>query len=576
MTRISTMRLVLMVAALVAPALVGAQAAKPQGHGEGLEPSELLRPLGESWPTYSGDYSGRRYSSLTQVNQSNVKNLSLAWVTRVTAGPGAGPGPGRGRGRGTVAAPTVVGGEGDGQLAAGGATNIRSAVLAVNGILYFTTPDNAWAVDARDGREIWHYYWKTKGGNHIGNRGMGMWRNYLYMETPDDYLISLDARTGKERWHKEIASFAQEYFSTMAPIVVGDHVLVGTGNDLDAPGFLQSFDPETGALQWKLYTVPMNEGDPGLDTWKNLDAARHGGAQVWVPGAYDPETHLYITGTGNPTPAYTSQVRGEGDNLFTCALIAVNVDTGKMVWYYQTSPHDTHDWDSAQTPVLVDAIWGGRPRKLVLTAARNGYYFTLDRVTGEHLVTGKFSNTVNWALPRLNEKGQPVRDPKKDHDIAGALVSSANGGAANWPPPAFSPDTGLFYVPLSESWAMYYLTETDPRGAMGLGGKEEVGLGGEAFLAAIDYRTGEVVWKQKYPSATNAGGGVGLLTTAGRLIFGADAGGNFVARDVATGKPLWHARLGNISNAAETYMLDGRQYVILAAGDSLYSFAVNP
>ena len=215
MTRISTMRLVLMVAALVAPALVGAQAAKPQGHGEGLEPSELLRPLGESWPTYSGDYSGRRYSSLTQVNQSNVKNLSLAWVTRVTAGPGAGPGPGRGRGRGTVAAPTIVGGEGDGQLAAGGATNIRSAVLAVNGILYFTTPDNAWAVDARDGREIWHYYWKTKGGNHIGNRGMGMWRNYLYMETPDDYLISLDARTGKERWHKEIASFAQEYFSTM-------------------------------------------------------------------------------------------------------------------------------------------------------------------------------------------------------------------------------------------------------------------------------------------------------------------------------------------------------------------------
>jgi alcohol dehydrogenase (cytochrome c) len=443
----------------------------------------------------------------------------------------------------------------------------------VNGILYPTTPDNAWAIDARDGREIWHYFWKTKGGTHIGNRGVGMWNNYLFMETPDNYLVSLDARTGKERWHKVISSFAQEYFSTMAPIVVGNHVLVGTGNDLDAPGFLQSFDPETGELQWKLYTVPMNEGDPGLETWKNLDAARHGGAQVWLPGSYDPETHLYITGTGNPTPAYTSQVRGDGENLFTCSLIAVNVDTGKMQWYYQTSPHDTHDWDSAQTPILVDAPFGGRMRKLVLTAARNGYYFALDRLTGEHLVTSKFSDTANWAKG-LNDKGQPVRDPKKDHDIAGALVSAANGGATNWPPAAFSPDTGLFYVPLSESWAMYYLAETDPRGAMGLGGKEELGLGGETYLTALDYKTGKVVWKQKYPSLTGGGGTMGLLTTAGRLLFAGDAGGNFVARDPANGKPLWHSRIGNISNAPETYAVDGRQYVLVAVGDTLYAFSL--
>src|SRR6185312_2015536 len=374
---------------LVVPALLFAQTGKPQGHGEGLEPADILRRLSDSWPTYSGDYSVKRYSALTQINQTNVKNLALAWVTRVTGGPGPGglaaaalaqrrPAPGTSR--------FIVGGEGTGELFAGGATNVRSAVLAVNGILYFTTPDNAWAVDARDGHEIWHYYWKTKGGTHIGNRGVGMWKHYLFMETPDDYLISLDARTGEERWHKEISSFAQEYFSTMAPIVVGNHVLVGTGNDLDAPGFLQSFDPETGGLQWKLYTVPMNPGDPGLESWKSLDAARHGGAQVWVPGSYDPETHLYITGTGNPTPAYTSQTRGEGDNLFTCSIIAVNVDTGRMQWYYQTSPHDTHDWDSAQTPVLVDAQFGGRMRKLVVTASRNGYYFTLDRVSGEHLV----------------------------------------------------------------------------------------------------------------------------------------------------------------------------------------------
>ena len=560
--------IVIGLACCLAPVLLIAQGGSSiRGHGEGLDPADLLKPLGESWPTYSGDYSGKRHSSLTQINQSNVKNLTLAWVARITAGPGGGGEPGV---PGTGG--TIVGGEG-GDIVATQGNNIRGAVLMVNGILYVSTPDNAWAIDARDGHEIWHYYWKTRGGTHIGNRGMGMWRNYLYFETPDDYLVSLDAPTGRERWHKEIASFAQQYFSTTAPIVVGDHVLVGTGNDLDAPGFLQSFDPETGALQWKFYTVPMNPGDPGLETWKDLDAARHGGAQAWLPGSYDPETHLYIIGTGNPTPAYTSQTRGPGDNLFTCALVAINVDTGKMAWYYQTSPHDTHDWDSAQTPVLVDAPFNGRPRKLVLTAARNGYYFTVDRLTGEHLVTGKFSETVNWAK-ELNDKGQPVRDPRKDHDIAGALVSAANGGATNWPPPAYSPDAGLFYVPLSESWAMYYLAETDPRGAMGLGGKEELGLGGESFLAAIDYRTGKVVWRQKYPSATGGGGGIGLLTTAGRLLFAADAGGNLVARDPATGKALWHTRLGNISNAPETYMVDGRQYVLVAAGDTLYAFTL--
>ena len=251
MTR--TSRLLVVLACCVAPVWLAAQrAVKSQGRGEGLDAAEILRPLADSWPTYSGDYSGKRYSALTQINRSTVRNLALAWVSRVAAGPGSGAGPGAG-----LTAPTIVGGEGSGAVVAGGATNIRGAVLAVNGILYFTTPDNAWAVDARDGREIWHYFWKTRGGTHIGNRGVGMWGNYLFFETPDDYLVSLNARTGQERWHKVIASFAQEYFSTMAPIVIGNHVLVGTGNDLDAPSCLQSCDPETGELQWKLYTVPM-------------------------------------------------------------------------------------------------------------------------------------------------------------------------------------------------------------------------------------------------------------------------------------------------------------------------------
>jgi alcohol dehydrogenase (cytochrome c) len=542
-----------------------------RGQGDGVSPAELLKPLQDSWPTYNGDYSGKRYSALTQLNHSNVTHLTLAWSTRVTAGLGrAGDGRGgRGGGTGNAGANVIVGGEGPGDLASSG--SIKASVLEVDGTLYFTMPDNAWAVDARDGRELWHYFWKTKGGTHIGNRGLGMWNHYLFMETPDDYLVSLDAKTGKERWHKPIADLTQGYFSTPAPIVVGNHVLAGTGNDIDAPGFLQSFDPETGDLQWKIYTVPMKAGDPGADSWASIDAARHGGAQTWIPGAYDPETHLYIFGTGNPTPAYTTGTRGEGDNLFACALVAVNVDTGKMAWYFSTSPHDMHDYDSAQTPVLVDGMFNGKMRKLVLTAARNGYFFTLDRVTGERLVTSKYGLLTNWAHG-LNQSGAPQHDPQKDATVPGSLVSPTSGGTINWEPPAYSPDTGLFYTAEGDGYSILYLTDVDPRGSMGLGGKEEAGVGsGGSFLTAIDYQTGNVVWR--HPFYGNGGGG-GLLTTAGKLLFAADGAGNLVAYDAATGKPLWNTRIGNVTNAPQTYMLDGRQYLIAATGDTLWSFVL--
>ena len=535
----------------------------------GLDPAEILKPLSESWPTYSGDYSARRYSALKQINLSNVKNLGLAWTTAVTAGPSItavappfGPTP-----------PAIIeGGVGDNEFV--GATTVKGAILAVNGVLYVTAPDNVWALDAQDGHLLWRFFWRTRGATHIGNRGAAMWRNHLFFVTPDDYLVSLDARTGKERWHKEIANFNQQYFLTSAPVVVDNHVIVGTGNDLDSPGYLQSFDPETGDMQWTFYTVPMKPGDPGLETWKDLDAARNGGGHPWLPGAYDPETRLYIFGTGNPTPAYTSAPRGPGENLFTCSIVAVHVDTGKMAWYFQTSPHDTHDWDSAQTPVLVDGEINGRRRKLVVTASRNGYYFTLDRTTGERLVTSQFSETANWATG-LNDKGQPVRIPDKDHHVGGALVSSNNSGATNWPPQAFSPDTGLLYVPLAENYAMYYLTELDPRGAMGLGGKDEIAVGGVGnYIVAIDYKTGKTVWKHGFKAATDGPRSPGLLTTAGRLLFAGDVSGNFIAFDATNGRPLWHARIGNVTNAPQTYLVDGRQHVLVAAGDRLFSFAL--
>jgi len=541
---------------------------------QALDPALLTKPLGDSWPTYSGDYSGKRYSSLTQINQSNVKNLTLAWTGKVTAGPGSGGGGRGGFGFGGGAAAVITGGEGTTDAAPSGfgsSANIRASILEVGGILYFSVPDNAWAVDARDGRELWHYFWKTKGGTHIGNRGLGMWNNLLYMETPDDFLVCLDARTGKERWHKVIADFNLQYFSTMAPIVVGNHILIGTGNDLDEPGYVQARNPETGEVQWTTYTLPMKKGDPGLETWGSLDGAKHGAGNVWIPGSYDPETHLYIFGTGNPSPSYTNPPSRNGDNLYTCSIMALNVDTGKMAWYYQVNPHDTHDWDSTETPILVDGDFNRKPRKMVLHADRNGYYFTLDRVTGEHLVTSKFSEAANWA-EGINAKGQPVRDPSKDSTVPGSLVSPNNTGATNWPPPAYSPDTGLFYVPTQETYAMYYLTETDPRGAMGLGGKDEVGVGSlGGFLTAIDYKTGKVAWKHRYPG-TGGTLGNGMLTTAGKLLFAGDAGGNLVAYDPANGKILWHTHIGGISNAPETYRLDGHQYILIAAGDTLYAF----
>ena len=541
---------------LLTPALLMAQ-------GGPLPPADILKPLKDSWPTYNGDYTSKRYSELTQVNQSNVMHLTLAWMTRVT--PGSSYGPSRGIcGSGNL----TVGGEGPGDINVGGGS-IKASVIEVDGVLYFTMPDNAWAVDARNGCELWHYFWKTKGATHIGNRGVGMWNGYLYMETPDDYLVSLDAKTGKERWHKMIADFAQGYFSTPAPIVIKNHVLVGTGNDIDAPGFLQSFDPETGDLQWKFYTVPMNPGDPGLDSWASLDSARHGGGQAWVDGSYDPETNLYIFSTGNPTPAFTNGTRGDGDNLFTCALVAVNVDTGKLAWYYSTSPHDMHDYDSAQTPVLVDGMFNGKMRKLVLTAARNGYWFTLDRTTGEHLVTSKYGLLTNWS-DKLTKAGGPQHDPEKDATIAGSLVSPTSDGTTNWEPPTYSPDSGLFYVAESDDYSLFYLIDLDPRGSMGLGGKDEVQVGsGGSFLSAIDYKTGEVKWRRRY---YGGGGGGGLLTTAGKLLFAGDGGGNLVAHDVFTGKALWNTRIGHVTNPVQTYMLDGHQYVIAATGDTLWSF----
>jgi alcohol dehydrogenase (cytochrome c) len=536
---------------------------------QGLDPASLLKPSTDSWPTYSGDYSSKRFSTLMQINDANVKNLALAWSTHYTFGA-----PGRGADGSTT---TIISGEAKDDVTVGGlmSAGIVGAILQVDGVLYMSAPDNAWAVDARSGQVLWHFFWRTRGGTHIGNRGMGMYHNWLFFETPDDYLVSLDARTGKERWHKPIADFDERYFSTMAPIVVGNHLLIGTGNDADAPGFLQSVDPETGDVQWRWFTSPEKMGDPGSETWPNLDAMRHGGGNAWTPGSYDPDLHLYYFGTGNPTPTYTGAAR-KGDNLYTCTMVAVNVDTGKLAWYYQVSPHDVHDWDAGNTPVLADAMFNGKQRKLLFDASRNGYLFVLDRITGEHLLTAPLLPSVNWAT--INEKGQPILMSDKNANAGGALISPNSIGVTNWPPQAFNPITGLLYTPAAESFSEYYLTDADPRNQL-YGGTRQAGIGVvNSYIRAIDYKTGKTVWQNKYPTQhPGFGGPQGMLTTAGNLVFAGDAGAsNFVAYNAANGTILWHSRIGVVSNAAETYTLDGQQYVLVSTADNmLYAFKLN-
>jgi acido-empty-quinoprotein group A len=525
-----------------------------------LDPALLTKPATDAWPTYHGDYSGRRFSTLTQINQSNVKHLTLAWIFRIKVG---------------ITPNAIVGGEGpipEGPPTDPGVSTIKATPLMVNGILYFSTPDNAWAVDARSGRELWHYAWKTRGGIHIGNRGMGMYGSWLFFETPDNYLVSLDAQTGKERWHKEIADLKQEYFSTPAPIIVGNHVLVGTGGDsLDVPGFLEAHDPETGDIQWKWWSEPLKKGDPGFDSWPDEYSMRHGGGMTWVPGTYDPELHLYYLGTGNPNPVLTGRSR-KGDNLYTCSIVALNVDTGKLAWYFQPSPHDTHDWDAAQTPVLIDAEIDGKPRKLLAQANRNGYFFLLDRTNGKNVLTAPMIHSMNWSKG-VAPNGQPIPDAAKEATIDGVLVSPQTGGVTNWPPPSFDPETGLFYVGTEQNYSMFYLTDTDPHPeGWGAAERDAGRLGGD--LEAIDIKTGKITWDHHYPFS---GGAVGILTTAGKLLFTGDGAQHLVAFDPANGDILWHAGLADdLSNGPETYLLDGQQYLVAGAGDSLYAFTVEP
>ncbi len=492
------------------------------------------------WPTYNGDFSGRRFSRLDQIDQQTVHSLTTAWTFHTNLS----------------------------SLRGVGGVQIKSTPLEMNGVLYFTVPDHVWAVDAHTGKELWHYDWQDAGGHLVGNRGLGNYGAWLYFMGPDGWFISLDAKDGHERWRMQVADPKLQYFTTTAPMVIHNHVIIGVGGDaMDVPGYLESRDPENGALQWRWNSEPR-KGEPGAETWPDEASMAHGGGMTWLPGTFDPQLNLLYWGTGNPNPVYAGQGR-KGDDLWTCSIVALHADTGKLAWYFQASPHDTHDWDDVETPVLFDAPVDDKPRKLLAQAARNGYFFVLDRTTGKNISSAPFVGT-NWSQG-VNAEGQPIPNPDKEPKTDGAILNIPVGGGTNWFAPSFDPQTGLFYVNAVKGYSLAYLTDTDahPEGYGG-GGRN---LYVKAFLEAIDYQTGKIRWSHEFPGKGVAGSGI--LSTAGKLLFSGDPSGNLIAWDPASGNILWHSHLAApVSNGPMTFVLDGTQYLIAGAGDSLYAFTL--
>ena len=520
-----------------------------------LDPALLLKPPVDAWPSYHGDYTGRHYSPLDEINASNVKSLSLAWLYRVTNNTDAA----------IVGNPDVAN-----PPAGAGAPVLKSMPLMVNGVLYFSLPNRVFALDARNGRLIWQYVWRGRGA--IGNRGLAMHGHWLYVVTPDNTVISLDATTGKTRWTRKLTGPDVSNWSTMAPLVVGNHVLVGIGGDTpfgSTRGFVESLDPETGASQWKWWVTP-GAGEPGIETWPNVEASLKSAGAPWQPFTYDPDLKLLYVTTGQPTPAYNGRSR-EGANLYTCSVVALDVESGRMRWYYQFSPHDTHDWDATEVAILIDGTVDGTPRKLLGQTNRNGYYFLLDRVTGNPITVKSFAMSNSYLGL---DGGVLVPNPAKEGVPAGSLVFPTSDGAVNFPAQSFSPQTGLFYVNATDAGSIFYtpLDSNDPSGY----GRPQEWHGGyfESHVKALDYLTGETKWQHTY---TQQGWGSsqqpGLLSTGGGLLFSGDPSGNFIAFDARSGRILWHASLAaQLTNSPQTYQLDGRQYITVAAADTLFAF----
>jgi PQQ-dependent dehydrogenase (methanol/ethanol family) len=499
---------------------------------------DLIREgAGANWLTYAGDYAAHRHSRLAQISRANVSSLVSAWVYHVD-----------------------------------GATHLEATPLVYDGIMYVTNSNEVHALDARTGRPIWKYRDELAKRSDV-NRGVAILGDSVFFATSDAHLVALNRKTGGGLWDREFADTSRGAFATLAPMAVKDRVIVGvSGGDTGVRGFLAAFSAATGEELWRFWTVPA-KGEPGAETWGEL-GPEWGGAATWLNGTYDPDLNLLYWTTGNPWPDFYGGAR-HGDNLYSDSLLALDADTGKVKWYFQFTPHDTHDWDAQAWPVLLDTVYEGRPRKLLLHANRNGYFYLLDRTTGEFLRATPFVERLNWAKG-IDAKGRPIENPGMEPSPNGTRVCPSVRGATNWMSPSYNPGTGLLYVPTVEECDLYSSSAKTPepmKNFAGTGGESISKEPGKFYLRALDPRTGQKRWD--YPMTGHGDSWAGTVSTAGGLVFFGDDDGQLVAVDAVTGRHLWHYYLGQTLTASPiTFIADGRQYVTIVAATDVFTFAL--
>ena len=497
----------------------------------------ILQPKLGDWPTYAGNVNGNRYSPIDQINTQNVGKLGLAW---------------------TYSIPYF---------------GLETTPLVLDGVMFVTGPNQVYALDARTGRQVWAYVRpRTPAGTiagdaeHGANRGVAVLGDRVFFITDDAHLICLHRLTGALLWDIYMPEQPQHYGGTSAPMVVGDLVIGGvSGGDNGIRGFVAAYKATTGELVWRFWTVPK-PGDPEFSTWKG-SAVTLGGGSTWLTGSYDPETGVLYWAIGNPYPDTDGDERG-GDNLYTCSDLALDAKTGKLLWYFQYTPHDLHDWDANQPLALVDATFHGEPRKLLLHANRNGFFYVLDRTNGKMLQATPFVKHLTWASG-IDANGRPQLLPADDTSVAGVKTCPAVRGATNWYSTAYSPATNLYYVMTVEDCMIYHKAQD--------GGYERFVDPADPpakILRAIDIETGKIFWEVPLIGQAESNYS-GVLATAGGLVFFGETSGGFAAVDAKTGQNLWHFEANQPWHASPmTYMVNGRQYVAIASGANILSFAL--
>lgn len=502
-----------------------------------IQYNDLLKSPAENWLTYHGGYRGQRHSPLTQINRETVRNLVPKWTYHVN-----------------------------------GAARLETTPIVADGVMYVTNTNQVDAVDARSGRQIWSYQDERATRNDV-NRGVAILGPRVFFVTADGYLVALNRATGGILWHKQYADVKQGYYATLAPLALKDSIVLGvSGGDSGMRGFVAAYSPSTGEQLWKFYTVPL-KGESGAETWGEFDPQWGGGA-TWMTGTYDPELNLTYWTTGNPWPDYYGGGR-RGANLYTDSVIALDAATGKMKWYFQFTPHDTHDWDAESIPVLVDAVYEGKPRKLLIHPNRNGFLYVLDRVTGEYLTAHPFVKLLSWATG-VDANGHPIEVHDMEPTPKGRVVCPSTRGATNWMSPSWDPVNKLLFVTALEQCDQYVSSMANPEpmhGSMAGGGGPVDGQNGKFYLRAINPLTGAKRWEYAMTGSTDMW--AGSMTTAGGLVFFGDDQGELVALDTANGADLWHYNMGQIITASPiTYSIKGKQYVSIASATDIFTFTL--